>query len=140
METAKSDNSLFKTIKLAITEYMGSGSTGNKFSIICRYINSDERINRKVVKMRKNSNVMIIGELTYLEMEFVVEIQDVNFLPCLLQTWKRLQLMDQPRHILGRQSSGRMSAQEIAKRATDVSTSGTGDTPTPTANDDDEDS
>src|ERR1051325_1505606 len=101
METAKSDNSLFKTIKLAITEYMGSGSTGNKFSIICRYINSDERIDRKVVKMRKNSNIMIIGELTYLETEFVVEIQDVNFLPCLLQMWKQLRLMDQPRHILG---------------------------------------
>ena len=78
-----------------------------------------DRINRKVVKMCKNSNVMIIGELTYLETEFVVEIQDVNFLPMSIANVEAA-LTDGSTSPYSwpsvGQSSGRMSAQEMAKR------------------------
>lgn len=91
-ETVKTDNGLFKSIKVAVTEYIGSGSTGNKL-----LSHAGTWILMKAMKAQKNSNVMVIGELTYLETEFVVELQDMNFYPCQLRMWRRLWPMGQPR-------------------------------------------
>ncbi|GBB89772.1 hypothetical protein RclHR1_16580003 [Rhizophagus clarus] len=41
----------------------------------------NQRIKNKVIKVKKNSSIMIIGELTPVDSEFKVEIQDLNFLP-----------------------------------------------------------
>ena len=74
-------DNMFKSIKVITTEYIGKGGAGKKFPIKCRYLKSDERINNKVVKTRKNSSVMITGELILIDSEFQVDIQDLNFLP-----------------------------------------------------------
>ncbi|PKY62991.1 hypothetical protein RhiirA4_490599 [Rhizophagus irregularis] len=76
----QSDDDLFKSIKLTITEFVGRGSVGEKFNIKCRYLKTDERIDNKVKKIRKNSNVMILGEMILVNSEFQVEIQDINFI------------------------------------------------------------
>ena len=54
---------------------------GKRFYLKCRYLKTDERIEKKVSKVRRNSSVMIVGELTLINSEFNVEIQDLNFLP-----------------------------------------------------------
>ncbi|CAG8531486.1 6123_t:CDS:2 [Funneliformis caledonium] len=102
-KTVKIDN-LFKTIKITVTEYIGKGSAGNNFIITCRYLKSDERIDKKVIKTRKNSNLMITRELTFVDPEFVVEIQDINFLPMSIANVEPA----------SGQSSGRISAQVMA--------------------------
>jgi len=79
-EQVQNENNLFKFIKLAVTEFVGSVNTGKKFLIKCRYLKSDERINKKMMKTRKNSSVLITGELISVESEFQVDIQDMNFL------------------------------------------------------------
>lgn len=43
----QSDDDLFKSIKLTITEFIGRGSNGEKFNIKCRYLKTDERIDNK---------------------------------------------------------------------------------------------
>jgi len=79
-EQVQNENNLFKFIKLAVTEFVGGVNTGKKFLIKCRYLKSDERINKKIMKTRKNSSVLITGELISVESEFQVDIQDMNFL------------------------------------------------------------
>src|SRR6266540_4780120 len=76
----QNDNKL-KSIKVITNKFIEKGSTGRKFSIKCRYLRSDERINKKIIKIRKNSSIMIIGELIFINSEFQVDIQDLNFLP-----------------------------------------------------------
>src|SRR6266542_3274377 len=79
-EEIQSDN-MFKYIKIVTTEFTGKGSPGIKFNIKCRFLKSDERIDKKVIKTRKNSNVMITGELILADSEYQVDIQDLDFLP-----------------------------------------------------------
>jgi len=51
-----------------------------KFFIKSRYLKTDERIDNKVKKIRKNSTVMILGKMIFIDSEFQVEIQDMNFI------------------------------------------------------------
>ena len=60
----------FKSIKVIINEFIEKGNTGRKFSIKCRYLRSDERIDKKIIKIRKNSSIMITGELILINSEF----------------------------------------------------------------------
>lgn len=75
------DDDTFKNIKIVTTEFIGKHRAGKKFTMKCRYLKKDERINNKVVKTRKNSSVMVTGELVLINSEFQVDIQDLNFLP-----------------------------------------------------------
>ena len=70
-----------QSIKIVTTEFAGGSSAGKRFYLKCRYLKTDERIEKKVSKVRRNSSVMIVGELTLINSEFNVEIQDLNFLP-----------------------------------------------------------
>jgi hypothetical protein len=80
-EQVKVENNLFKYIKITASEFVGGGSNlGKKFIIKCRYLIADERIDRKVSKTRKNSCLMVIGELIFVDSEFLIDIQDINFL------------------------------------------------------------
>ena len=72
-EQLKNEDNLFKCIKLTTTEYAGSNNSTKKFQIKCRYLESDKRIDRKMIKVRKNSCVMIIGELIFINSEFQIE-------------------------------------------------------------------
>ncbi|CAG8554221.1 2311_t:CDS:2 [Funneliformis caledonium] len=47
-EPVQSDNELFKSIKILVTEFIKGGSSGKKFLIKCRYLKSDERIDKKL--------------------------------------------------------------------------------------------
>ena len=121
-------NKLFKYIKVIVNEFTGKGSTGNKFNIKCRYLQTDIRIDKKVNKTKKNSNVMITGELVTTNSEFQIDIQDLNFLPMSMAnievtttsdgsasssyTWSATAI-----------SSGRLSAQAMAD--TSINTSNT---------------
>ena len=62
VEHIQNDN-IFKGIKTITTEFTGGGNTGKKFYIKCRYLRSDERIDKKVSKTRKNLSIFITGEL-----------------------------------------------------------------------------
>ena len=53
-EQIKIENN-FKYIKISVIEYVGSGGSGKKFFIRCRYLTTDGRIDKKIVKTRKNS-------------------------------------------------------------------------------------
>src|SRR6266496_2113284 len=75
------DNNTFKSIKVVATEFIGKNRAGKKFTVNCRYLKSDERIDNKVIKTRKNSSIMITGELVVVDSEFQVDIQGLNFLP-----------------------------------------------------------
>src|ERR1043165_963480 len=79
-EDTQNDNT-FKSIKVITNEFIGGGSAGKKFSIKCRYLRSDERIDKKIIKIRKNSSMMITGELVLINSEFQVDIQDLDFVP-----------------------------------------------------------
>src|SRR6266498_1797127 len=79
MEEIQNDNK-FKSIKVITNKFIGKDGTGRKFSIKCRYLRSDERINKKIIKIRKNSSIIITGELILINSEFQVDIQDLNFL------------------------------------------------------------
>jgi hypothetical protein len=76
----KEDDGLFNSIKVTVDEFMGGGSTMKKFVIKCRYLKTDERIDKKVTRARRNSFLMIIGELILIDPEFQIDIQDMNFL------------------------------------------------------------
>src|ERR1044072_8411010 len=67
------NNNTFKSIKVITNEFIGGGSAGKKF-IKCRYLRSDERIDKKIIKIKKNSSVMITGELTFINSEFQIDI------------------------------------------------------------------
>ncbi|CAG8624902.1 12289_t:CDS:1, partial [Funneliformis caledonium] len=62
-EPVQSDDELFKSIKIFITEFIKGESSGKKFLIKCRYLKSDERIDKKLVRARKSLNLMIMGEI-----------------------------------------------------------------------------
>ena len=74
-------NVLFKSIKITVTEFTRSGSAREKFLVKCRYLKLDQRIDKKIIKTQKNSNIMVIGKLTQVDSEFQVDIQDINFFP-----------------------------------------------------------
>ena len=74
------NNNKFKRIKIITNEFIGKGDTGRKFFIKCRYLRSDERIDKKIIKIRKNLSIMITGKLILINSEFQVDIQDLNFL------------------------------------------------------------
>jgi hypothetical protein len=115
-DQAQNDNSL---LKITVNEYVGSGSSGNKFPIKCRYLKSDSRIDAKVSKTRKNSNVMIVGELILLDTEFVVEIQDLNFLPISMANIESTLSSGNDQYSWpATRSSGRVSAQDMARANT----------------------
>ncbi|PKB96561.1 hypothetical protein RhiirA5_434628 [Rhizophagus irregularis] len=44
------------------------------------YLKVDERIDNKAKKIRTNSNVMILGKMIFVNSEFQVKIQDINFI------------------------------------------------------------
>ncbi|CAG8699970.1 18322_t:CDS:2 [Rhizophagus irregularis] len=67
-------------LEFTITEFVGRRSVGEKFNIKCRYLKTDERIDNKAKKIRKNPNVMILEEMILVNSEFQVEIQDINFI------------------------------------------------------------
>jgi hypothetical protein len=120
IEHIQNDN-VFKGIKIAVNEFTGGGNTGKKFYIKCRYLKTDIRIDVKVQKIRKNSSVLVVGELVLIGTEFQVEIQDLNFLPMSIASidleaksstsssysWPSLAV-----------SSGRITAQEMANTHT----------------------
>ncbi|CAG8708418.1 1403_t:CDS:2, partial [Funneliformis caledonium] len=62
-EPVQSDDELFKSIKILVTEFIKDKSSGKKFLIKCRYLKSDERIDKKLVRAKKSSNLMITGEI-----------------------------------------------------------------------------
>lgn len=110
-EQVQSDN-MFKSIKIAVTEFIGGSNAGRKFYIKCRYMKSDERIDKKVSAARKNSSVMIVGELILINSEFQVDIQDLNFLATSVANIESLPISAQ--YSWSGRSSGRVSAQEMA--------------------------
>ena len=67
------DDDLFKSIKLNVNEFVGKANVVDKFNIKCRYLRADERIDNKVKKIRKNSNVMILGEMIFVDSEFLID-------------------------------------------------------------------
>ena len=81
-EQVKIENELFKYFKITVSEFIGgSGSNlGKSFIVKCRYLIQDVRIDKKVKSTRRNSCFMIIGELVFIDSEFLIEIQDINFL------------------------------------------------------------
>ena len=53
-EQVKVENNLFKYIKITVSEFVGGGSNlGKKFVIKCRYLITDERIDRKYQKLEE---------------------------------------------------------------------------------------
>ncbi len=117
-EQVQNENNLFKFIKLAVTEFVGGVNTGKKFLIKCRYLKSDERINKKIMKTRKNSSVLITGELICIESEFQVEIQDMNFLSTSVSNIESATTSTNVSSLYSwsatNQNTGRISAQAVA--------------------------
>src|SRR6266536_3233457 len=117
-EQVQNENNLFKFIKLAVTEFVGGVNTGKKFLIKCRYLKSDERINKKIMKTRKNSSVLITGELISVESEFQVDIQDMNFLSTSVSNIESATASTNVSSLYSwsatNQNSGRISAQAMA--------------------------
>ena len=116
-EQVQNENNLFKFIKLAVTEFVGGVNTGKKFLIKCRYLKS-ERINKKIMKTRKNSSVFITGELISVESEFQVDIQDMNFLSTSVSNIESATASTNVFSLYSwsatNQNSGRISAQAMA--------------------------
>jgi len=73
IEEIQNDNK-FKSIKVITNEFIEKDDIAKKFPIRCRNLRSDERIDKKVIKIRKNSSVMITGELILINSEFQVDI------------------------------------------------------------------
>ncbi|CAG8680052.1 11869_t:CDS:2 [Funneliformis caledonium] len=66
------DNLPISSISLNITEFARSSQgrpTGRTFCIKCRYLKSDRRIEKKATRIRKNSNLMITGEMISINIE-----------------------------------------------------------------------
>ena len=118
-EDTQNDNT-FKSIKVITNEFIGGGSAGKKFSIKCRYLRSDERIDKKIIKIRKNSSVMITGELTLVNSEFQIDIQDLNFLPMSMANIESTTTTSNSTSLYSWSkitSLGRLSAQSMANTA-----------------------
>ncbi|CAI2166009.1 11712_t:CDS:2 [Funneliformis geosporum] len=81
IESVQNEDIMFKSIKILVNEFTKGTSSRKKFQIKYRYLKSDERINKKLIKTRRSSNLLITGELVQVDSEFQVDIQDVNFLP-----------------------------------------------------------
>jgi hypothetical protein len=115
VEQVQHDDDTFKSIKVVTTEYAGSNSAGKKFYIRCRYLKTDGRIENKVGKARKNSNVMIVGELVLINSEFKIEIQDLNFLSSTIMTIESSGTSSSPSSLYSwsTNASSRISAQEV---------------------------
>lgn len=80
-EQVKIENNLFKYFKITVSEFIGGNNNlGKNFVIKCRYLILDERIDKKLKSTRKNSCLMIVGELVFVDSEFLIDIQDINFL------------------------------------------------------------
>jgi hypothetical protein len=122
--TIQSDN-MFKYVNIATTEFTGKGNAADKFNIKCRYLKTDERIDKKVIKTRKNSNVMVTGELILVSSEFQVDIQDLNFLPMSIANIETSATSGGSASSLyswsSTISSGRLSAQTMANTSTRIS-------------------
>ncbi len=69
IEEIQNDNK-FKIIKIITNEFIEKNGTAKKFPIRCRYLRSDKRIDKKVIKIRKNSSVMITGKLILINSQF----------------------------------------------------------------------
>ena len=120
IEHVQSDN-MFKGIKIAVSEFTGGGNTGKKFYIKCRYLKTDTRIDVKVNKIRKNSSLLVVGELVLIGSEFQVEIQDLNFLPMSIASIDSATSSSTPSSYSWSSSavsSGRITAQEMANTHT----------------------
>jgi|SRR6266542_3031841 len=72
-EEIQNDNK-FKSIKIITNKFIKKGDTAKKFPIRCRYLRSNKKIDKKVIKIRKNSSVIITGELIFINSEFQVNI------------------------------------------------------------------
>jgi len=138
-ESVQDDNDeLFKSIRIIVTEFIRNGGSGKKFHVKCRYLKSDERIHKKLTRVRKSSNLMITGELIHIESEFKIDIQDVNFLPMSIANMESLSTS--PNNSPSSQYSwstteqpGRMSAQAMANASVNsrISETQLNQTPTP---------
>jgi hypothetical protein len=119
VDPVQNEEENFRSIKIVVTEFVGGVNTGKKFYIKCRYLKTDERIEIKTNKLRKNSNIMITGELSLIGSEFKIEIQDINYLSSSITTIESTtgsstsSLYSWPTR-----SSSRMSAQELANTLT----------------------
>ncbi|CAI2171846.1 17914_t:CDS:2 [Funneliformis geosporum] len=80
IESVQNEDTIFKSIKILVNEFTKDTSSGKKFQIKYRYLKSDERINKKLTKARRSSNLLITGELVQVDSEFQVDIQNINFL------------------------------------------------------------
>jgi len=70
VKAVQADSDLFKNIRLVINEFVKDGSSGKKFHIKCRYLKFDKKIDKKLARIRKSSNLMITEELIYIDSEF----------------------------------------------------------------------
>ncbi|CAB4414360.1 unnamed protein product [Rhizophagus irregularis] len=119
VDQVQNDDNIFKSIKIITSEFAGNNT--NKFYIKCRYLKTDERIEKKATKMRKNSSVMITGELTLVNSEFKIEIQDLNFLSTTIGNIESSSTTSSSASSLyswPTTPSSRMSAQKIANTLT----------------------
>ena len=58
IKETQNDNK-FKSIKIITNKFIEKGDIAKKFPIRCRYLRSDKRIDKKVIKIKKNSSVII---------------------------------------------------------------------------------
>jgi len=72
--------SYYKFITISVTEFVETNNMIIKFPITCKYSYSDTGIDDKIINARKDLNVIITGELNYFGSEFVIDIQDVDYL------------------------------------------------------------
>ena len=113
IDTVQEEDTMFKSIKIAIIEFIRSGSVGKNFK--CRYLKSDDRIDKKLTKAKKTFNLLITGELTYINSEFQVDIQDVNFLPTsIVSLESSTNNVPSSQYSWSTQTSERFSAQAMA--------------------------
>ncbi|CAG8567048.1 4566_t:CDS:2 [Funneliformis caledonium] len=119
------------TIKLNVTEFARSsqgGPTGRTFCIKCRYLKSNRRIEKKATRIRKNSNLMITGKMIHTNktLEYIVEIQDINFFPMSIAMNIESPTGESVSSLYSwpaEQSSGRISAQAMASVASNTQSS-----------------
>ena len=138
VDQAQNDDNIFKSIKIVTTEFVGGSNLGKKFYIKCRYLKTDERIEKKVAKVRKHSTIMITGELVLVDSEFKVEIQDLNFLPTTIASIESLTATSSSTSSLyswPTTLSSRISAQEMATTLSSASLTPTTQTSNTVTND-----
>ncbi|CAI2177200.1 8877_t:CDS:2, partial [Funneliformis geosporum] len=117
LEVIVNADTMFKSIKIFVNEFTKDTSSGKKFQIKCRYLKSDERINKKLIKARRSSNLLITGKLIQVDSEFQVDIQGINFLPMSianLESSTKTSLSSKYLWSTITQISGKVSAQAMA--------------------------